>query len=348
MARAKKSITKDHPLMRDMNTYLLKARWKTSEGYLKPNKKIIPDIFVTPNCVDKSISLVNTLFLDLAKKGYEVHFAGYDERPFYEPEYDILEDESKKRRFKDIWSPWKSTIVEIDGMMFGIKVFEMMVEETSIYLDGDYIRLSEFTPALQKKARYHHTWESVRDYGSGRLCLMFYSYDKWVYKVKEIEGQKLEKQIPEIIQHLKDSVPELLEVKERLRQEREQREREWEEDKRRRAIEHEQEIITKATEKSRQWVNEIIENWGEAMRVHNFFNSIDQDIKQLEEPRRSQLLERARLAKELVGTVDPLDYIGQWKSPDEIIPILKKRRDRNYWEDEEDDDLFEEDENQAI
>ena len=349
MARAKKSITKDHPLMRDMNTYLLKARWKTSEGYLKPNKKIIPDIFVTPNCVDKSISLVNTLFLDLAKKGYEVHFAGYDERPFYEPEYDILEDESKKRRFKDIWSPWKSTIVEIDGVMFGIKVFEMMVEETSIYLDGDYIRLSEFTPALQKKARYHHTWESVRDYGSGRLCLMFYSYDKWVYKVKEIEGQKLERQIPEIIQYLKEQVPILLGVKERLNQEREQREREWEEDKRRRAIEREKELVAEAIDKSRKWVNEIIENWGEAMRVHNFFNSIDQDIKQLEEPRRSQLLERARLAKELVGTVDPLDYIAQWKSPDEIIPILKKRRDRDYWEDEEDDDdLLEEDENQAI
>jgi len=224
--------------------------------------------------------------------------------------------------------------------MFGIKIFEMLIEETAIYLDGDYIRLSEFTPALERKARYHHTWESVREYGSGRLCLMFYSYDKWTYRVKEVKGEKLEKKITEIIQHLKDSVPELLEVKERLRQEREQREREWEEDKRRRAIEHEREMIAKATEKSRQWVNEIIENWGEAMRVHNFFNSIEQDIKQLDEPRRSHLLDRARLAKELVGTVDPLDYMAQWKTPDEILPILKKRRDLNYWEEEGDEDLL--------
>jgi hypothetical protein len=344
MARAKTSVSKNHPLMRDMDTYLLRARWKTREGYLKPNKKIIPDIFVTPACVEKSISFANTLFIAFAKEGYEVHFAGYDERPFYSPEYDILEDESKTRRFKDIWSPSKSTIVDIGGVMFGIKIFEMLIEETAIYLDGDYIRLSEFTPALERKARYHHTWESVREYGSGRLCLMFYSYDKWTYRVKEVKGQKLEKQITEIIQHLKDSVPELLEIKERLRQEREQREREWEEDKRRRAIEQEQEIITKATEKSRQWVNEIIENWGEAMRVHNFFNSIEEDIKQLDEPRRSHLLDRARLAKELVGTVDPLDYMAQWKTPDEIIPILKKRRDLNYWEEEDDEDLLGEDE----
>lgn len=80
------------------------------------------------------------------------------------------------------------------------------------------------------------------------------------------------------------------------------------------------------------------------MRVHNFFNSIEQDIRQLDEPRRSHLLDRARLAKELVGTVDPLDYMAQWKTPDEIIPILKKRRDLNYWEEEGDEDFLGDDE----
>ena len=327
--------------MRDMNTYLLRARYKTSEGYLKPNKKIIPDIFVTPNCVDHAISLTNKLFLGFAQLEHEVHFAGYQERPFHEPEYDILENDSKKRRFKDIWSPWKSTIVDIDGVPFGIKVFEMLVEENSIYLDGDYIRVSEFTPELQRKARYHHTWESVREYGSGRLCLMFYSYDKWIYRVQEGAGEKLEKQIPEIIQHLKDQVPTLLAVKERLRLEREQREREWEKNERRRAIEREQALIEQATEKSRSWVNEIIENWGEAVRVHNFFNSIEREIQGLEEPRRTELLERTKLAKELVGVIDPLDYISQWKSPDEILNILKKRPDSEFWEEDDDLDLYE-------
>ena len=35
-----------------------------------------------------------------------------------------------------------------------------------------------------------------------------------------------------------------------------------------------------------------------------------------------------------------LDYMAQWKTPDEIIPILKKRRDLNYWEEEGDEDLL--------
>jgi len=344
MARTKASITKDHPLMRDMSTFLMRARWKTSEGYLKPNKKIIPDIFVTPECVDKVIAFTNTLFLAFAKEGYEVYYAGYDERPFYPPEHDIFEDESKERRFKDIWSPLKSTMVSMDGMVFGIKIYEMLIEEKSIYLDGDYIRVSEFTPALERKARYHHTWESTREYGSRRLCAMFYSYDKWIYRFKEVQGQKFEKQIPDITQYLREVIPELLEVKERLRQEREQREREWEEAEQRRAIEREQEIVAQATDKSRKWVNEIIENWGEATRVHNFFNAIEGDIRKLDEPERTRLLERARLAKELVGTVDPLDYIAKWKTPDEIIPILKKRGNREYWEEEDDDELFESEE----
>lgn len=341
MPKSKKSITKDHPLMRDMDTYLTRARYKTREGYLKPNKKIIPDIFVTPNCVGKAISVANRLFLDLLKGGYEVRFADYRERPFSEPEHDILEDDSKKRRFKDIWSPWKSTVVEIDGVCFGIKLFEMLVEETAIYLDGDYIRVSEFTPALQKKARYHHTWESVREYGSGRLCLMFYSYDHWTYKIKEVEGQSLERQVPDIIQHLKAEVPLLLSVKERLRLEREQQEREWEEEKRLRAIQREQEIVDKATEKSKELLNGIIESWGEAMRVHSFFNSIEREAKNFEEPKSSQIMERARLAKELIGTIDPIEYIAEWKSPDEIIPILKKRRERDYWDDGYDLDILE-------
>jgi hypothetical protein len=170
---------------------------------------------------------------------------------------------------------------------------------------------------------------------------MFYSYDKWIYRVKEGVGEKLEKQIPEIIQHLKDQVPTLLAVKERMRLEREQREREWEENERRRAIEREQALVEQATEKSRSWVNEIIENWGEAVRVHNFFNSIEKDIQDLEEPRRTELLERAKLAKELVGAIDPLEYIAQWKSPDEILAVLKKRTNRDFWEEEEDLDLYE-------
>ena len=340
--RLKKTVferLKEHPILKDIKKHLSVARYKTEQGYLKPNKKIMVDIFVTPECVDKASILANTLFLSFLKDGYEVYFSDYYHRPFSCPDYDILEDEEKERRFKDIWSPWKGTFVNIDGMAFGIKIFEMLTEEKAIYLDGDYIRLSEYTPAHQRKARYHHTWESVREYGSRRLCLMFYSYDKWIYRIKEVDCKSLDVQVPEIVGYLKDSVPELLSVKERLRLEREQREREWEEEQRLREIEREKALIEEAHQRSTAHIEEIIKDWGEAVRVHNFFNSIEHDIQKLDEPRRSQLVERTRLAKELVGTVDPLEFMAAWKTPNELYPVLKKRRDRNFWEDDEDEDL---------
>ena len=350
--RLKKAVfekLKEHPILKDLRRNLSVARYRTGHGYLKPNKKIIADIFVTPECVDKAASLANNLFLGFLKEGYEVYFAGYYDSPLSRPDYDIFEDEKKERRFKDIWSPIKSTLVDINGAVFGIKIFEMLIEENSIYLDGDYIRLSEYTPAHQRKARYHHTWESIREYGSRRLCLMFYSHGKWLYKFKEVEGNLLDGKVSEILQYLKDSVPDLLAVKERLRLEREQREREWEEEKRLREVEREKALIEDAHQTSTAHIEKIIKDWGEAVRVHNFFNSIEQDIQKLDEPRRSQLAERTRLARDLVGTIDPLEYMAAWKTPNELYPVLKKRRDRNFWEDDGDEGLEDGDtENQAI
>jgi len=327
----------EHPLLKDLRRHLSVARYKTREGYLKPNKKIIADIFITPECVDKAAALANTLFLAFLKEGYEVYFAGYYDSPLSRPDYDIFEDDKKERRFKDIWTPIKSTFVNIEGVAFGIKIFEMLTEEKAIYLDGDYIRLSEYTPAHQRKAKYHHTWETVIECGSRRLCLMFYSHGKWIYRFKDVDGKPLDKQASEIVQYLKDQIPELLAIKERLRLEREQRDREWEEEKRLREIERHKAFIEQAYQRSATHIEEIIQNWGEAVKVHNFFNSIERDIEKLEEPRRSELLERTRLAKELVGTVDPLKYMAAWKTPIEIYPALNKRRDREFWEDDDED-----------
>ena len=332
MARVKAPISGVHPLMRDMQTHLLKARYKTSEGYLKPNKKIIPNIFVTPACVDKAITLGNALFLVLLKKGIETYFADYRGRAFSSPSHDIFEDERKERRFKDIWQPWRETHFDIDGATFGVKIYEMLVQENSIYIDGTYYRFSELTPALKRKEKFHHTWESEREFPSGRLCLMIYSYDGWCYRWKENSGEKLVKKIPEIIRYLQDQVKDLLDVKERLDKEHKEKLKQWEIDRRRWKREEHEALVEKATKQSRKWIDQIIKDWGEAVEVHSFFNAAEEKIQHLDEPIRSQLFERARLAKELIGTIDPLTYLANWKTPREIFPALRKRPYLNFGE----------------
>jgi hypothetical protein len=217
----------------------------------------------------------------------------------------------------------------------------MLIEETAIYLDGKYIRISEYTPAHQKKARYHHTWESIQEYGSRRLCLMIYSYDKWVVKFKEIDGKPLDKNVREIIQHLKDQVPNLQSVRERLTLEREQREKEWEEEKRLREIAREKAFLRDARKTSKEQIEEIIKNWDEAVQKHNFFKLAEEAIEKIEDPERTQLLSRVELARELIGTIDPVVYLSIWQTPGEILPLLKKRYDREYWEPVDDEDLEE-------
>lgn len=330
MARKTTVKTTEHPLLRGMESLIRVARYKTKEGYLKPNKKIIPDIFVTDACVEKAVSFANTLFRKLQKEGYQVNLTGYRDCGLTNPEYDLYEDASKSRRFKDIWSPWKHTVFDVDGVKYGIKVFETLVEETSIYVGGEYIRKSLYTPDLQKKFRFHHTWETEKDFATGRLCLMLYSYGDWAYRWTETKGQRLEAQIPNVLEVIKNKAPELLVTNERLRKEEEQKAKEREEAFKRWEIECEQKLIRDATNKSKEWIEKIIANWSSAVGKHDFFDSVERAINLQDTSRKEYLLERVRLAKDLIGTIDPLDFLAKWETPDEIAKNMREKTHHYY------------------
>lgn len=326
MTRKTRVKTTEHPILRGMESILRVAKHKTKEGYLKTNKRIIPDIFVTDACVEKAVSFANTLFRKLQREGYQVYLANDNHDPVSCPEYDLYEDATQARRFKDIRSPWKDTLTNKDGVSFGIKIFEMLVEETAIYAGGDYIRESLYTPELRNKFRYHHSWETKMDFPTGRLCLMVYSYDRWVCRWTETKGRQLEAQIPKVLETLNNKIPELLNVRERLRKERKQRAIEWEESKKQWEIEREQSLVKEATNKSKDWIEKIIVNWSDAVRVHDFFTSVEREIAVQDDSRKAYLEERVRLAKDLIGTVDPLDFLAQWETPDEIANKVRQQR----------------------
>ena len=234
-----------------------------------------------------------------------------------------MDDDKKKRRFTDIWSPSKVTYAEIDDVGFGIVIYEMLVEEEATYFDGTYYRNNELTPELLKKMARRYTWNSTHDFTTGRLCLLVYSYDGWMHKWKETKKEPLETQIPRAIRFLKNSIPELLQVKDRLRLEAEQRAREWEALKQKWAIEKEQKIVADALVQSTTHINEIIDAWDKASKLNGFFNEVARRIAETNDPQKEQLLERVRLAKELAGTVDPLEHMANWRTPNEIAALMR-------------------------
>ena len=75
--------------------------------------------------------------------------------------------------------------------------------------------------------------------------------------------------------------------------------------------------------------------------VKDKYDSKFQEIEKKDDPERSYLLNRVKLARELIGTIDPVEFMSVWKTPEEILPLLKKRRDREYWETEDYEDLQE-------
>ena len=318
---------KNHPILKDIRQHLSAARYFTEQGYLKPNKKIIADIFVSKDCVEKVVQFANSLFCSLHQKGYPIYYSEFENRLFWRTHVEILEEEPKRKtnNNRHLWSPLRSTLVNVDGVEFGISIYEMSCEVLVRYVDGKYIKESEFDEKLQKKFRYHHTWTTTKEYPTGRLCIQIYSLNGWLKQWREVGSNTLELQIPAIMKTLKDSVAELQETKERLIIENETRKREWEEEQIQREIAKEKGFIRDAHIASKKQLEEIIKNWDVAVQKHNFFKVAQETINTKVEPEKSFLLAKLELARELIGTIDPVEYIAQWQAPEEILLVIKKR-----------------------
>ena len=68
---------------------------------------------------------------------------------------------------------------------------------------------------------------------------------------------------------------------------------------------------------SRQQLAETIEKWGKAMAVERFFADAEERLINLDNERRQRLEERLKLARAMMGSIDPLDFIENWRAPDE-------------------------------
>ena len=334
---------KEHPILKGIRQHLSASRYLTEHGYLKPNKKIIADIYVSKESIEKAVQFANKLFCSLDHQGFPIYYSEYENRLFWRADVEILEEVPKRKTHhnRHFWSPLRSTLVNVDGVEFGISIYEMSSEIEMRYADGKYFKESEFDYKLEKKYRYDHTWKTTKEYPTGRLCVQIYSIGGWIRQWREVGISSLETQIFNIIKTMKDSVSELKETKERLRIEKEIKERKWEEEKRQREIAREKAFVRESRKTSKEQIEGIIKSWDEAVQKHQFFKRAEEEIEKKDDPERTLLLNRVKLARELIGTIDPVKYLSVWKTPEEILPLLKKRRDREYWETEDYEDLQE-------
>ena len=233
-------------------------------------------------------------------------------------------EEPRKSRedhyFNRLWSPCRCTVVYVGTVAIGLTIIEMAEEVEVRYVDGKYIREQDYIPP--KRSRYAHelTWTTKKDYPTGRLCLQAYApYPRahWVKRWQETKKRDLGSQIKTIIKELKEAAVVIARLVEEGERQAEIERKEWEAKQEMWRREEEERRAAQALKESREELLQIIERWGRATRIEQFFRDAEQRATGLGDDERLRLLERLKLARDMVGSVDALDRFLAWKAPDE-------------------------------
>lgn len=198
-----------------------------------------------------------------------------------------------------------------------------MSEEVEVrYVNGKYIRLSEYSPQARRRNSLDHSWTTTRDLSTDRLCLQAYSpypLANWICQWRETKGRDLTSRINTIIKELEQAAIEVARLAEEgARQaeiERQKFEEQWKEWERKRQAERE----TKAIQDSKEQLLSIINAWSDSVQLQAFFANAEEQISHLPGHIRDEMLERLRQASDIIGSTDALERFRLWRSPQERL-----------------------------
>ena len=308
--------------------------YKIEEGQLlRPYKRQLVDVTASAMGLDKALAFANDLFNALESIGHRVRFAASNER-LHRPHVDEHEKIPKPKRqeysYSDSnqWQPSSPTVVYVGAIPFGLAVIEMTEAILMRHVNGKYIRESEYKPPKTSRSYTDHTWTTTKNIPSGRLRLVVYSPQRdvsWSIMFQETVDRTLTQDIAKIVKSIEDSTEvmrkEIIEAEQRAEVQR----REWEEQNARWERERDQQQIADSAKKSREQLAEVIQSWATVMSIEQFLMGVEERAIALPETQRGQVLDRLQLAREFLGTQDPLECFNSWKTPSErYIPLAKR------------------------
>ncbi|PYE85167.1 hypothetical protein C7477_13911 [Phyllobacterium leguminum] len=313
-----------HPLLFGVEEHLRKTREVKNGEFLRPYKRILPDLIASEAELPRALSIANALYLALDEQGYRVHIAEAAEN-LQRINVGEQEIERKDRRYGryhtgSIWAPDRPTVFYIDTVPIALTVTEMTERITMRYLNGDYHREDSSHIRSAKSRQLTHSWTREQDMPCGRFRIVAYSPKRgvdWSLNWQETKQQSLESLIPEIVKTLRaswDNLQRLMNAEDAAEAKRKkEREEEWERYERQENARK----TAQALADSRRQLAEIIERWGKAMTVERFFADATERLKSADGDRRQRLEERLARARAMMENVDPLDFIEGWIAPDE-------------------------------
>jgi hypothetical protein len=279
------------------------------------------DVTASQASLDKALDLANDLFNALESVGHRVVLAAAGEN-FVRGEVDEREIAAKPRErwhYSGLWSPYRPTVVYVGAVAVGLTFIEMSEHVTLRYVNGKYVRESEYVPA---RRRYHvdHTWTTTSDVPSGRMRAIAYSpYRRvnWSIQWQETKSASLRGQITNIVEAIEAMAPDLVAKLEEADRQAEIRHQEWLVAEERRRREDDRKRVAQSIAESNTELRQVIERWSDAMSIERFLVSVERRADDLPEIDRLYVLERLALARSFLAAQEPLDIFRSRKTPKE-------------------------------
>lgn len=308
-----------HPLVSGAKPVFEAGRLSWNGTYLKPAKKLLIDLAVTKTGLDKAVAFANELFLALEVRGHRVVIAPNSEQ-FHRADVDERENPGRGHHHNNLWSPMRCTVVYIGTVAIGLTAIEMSEAAEARYVNGEYVRLTDYVPKRRGRYTQDYGWTSTHDFPTGRLCLQAYSpYPRadWIQQWRETLSRDLSGRIPAIVRELEKATVEIARLVEEGERQAEIERQRWEAQREQWRREEEARRAAKALKDSKEELHQIIDTWAEAKQLEAFFTDAERRAQDLLEEQRERTIERLRQARALIGSTDALKRFRAWRAPEE-------------------------------
>ncbi|WP_323455407.1 MULTISPECIES: hypothetical protein [unclassified Rhizobium] len=320
----KRRRSEHHSLLFGVEEHFRKTRAADKNEFLRPWKRLLPDIISSQEALPRAIAIANRLYLAFNEVGLGVQIAAAAENlsriQVEEREVELTDRKYGRYSFGTIWAPDRPTVVFIDNVPIGLTITEMTERAIMRYVNGDYYREDSKLIRSLKSWQLTHSWTTEQDLPSGRFRIVAYSPKPgvdWTHQWQDSESEEVSNKIPEIVQALRAAKGKLhammLAEDEAQAKRKKEQEEEWERYRRREDTRQ----VEQAFQTSQKQLAEIIDSWGRAMVVERFFADAEVRLEDAEEERKQRLKERLALARQMMGSVDPLDFIDNWQAPED-------------------------------
>jgi len=310
-----------HLLIRGAKPLIEKTR-RIDEGmYLKPYKFLLVDVTASQAGLDKALGLANDLFNALESVGHRVTMASAEAglRRVSINEHEVPAKPRQYWEHSGLWSPYRPTVVYVGTVAIGLTIIEMSESVTLRYLNGKYVRESEYVPP---RGRYStdSSWTTTRELPCGRMRIVAYcpyGNADWVAEWQETKAASLRGQLATIVETIEAAAPEIVAKLAEAERLAEIRHQEWLVAEDRRKRKEDRQCIARSIDESHSELRKIIGQWSDVIAVERFLEGIEQTTNDQSPADSPQIHQRLALARNLLGSTDPLDFFRNWKTPNE-------------------------------